>query len=56
MQEMPLKIAEWTELKFPEGRRYLKDNAPEEIKREAVAWEKNFHSKTGRRRIVNIDI
>ena len=56
MQEMPIRIAEWTELKFPEGRRYLKSDAPEAIRRQAIEWEKYFYSKTGRRRIVNIDI
>lgn len=56
MQEMPLEIAKWTELKFPEGRRYLKDDAPEDIRRAAIEWERDFNRKTARRRIVNIDI
>ena len=56
MQEMPDRIAEWTELKFPEGKRYLKKDAPKAVRQEAVEWEKEFYNKTGRRRIVNIDI
>ena len=56
MQEMPLEIAKWTELKFPEGRRFLKDDAPEDIRRAAIEWERDFNRKTARRRIVNIDI
>ena len=42
MQEMPLEIAKWTELKFPEGRRFLKDDAPEDIRRAAIEWERDF--------------
>lgn len=56
MQEMPIKIAKWTELRFPEGKRFLKDDAPKEIQQEAAEWEKDFYQKTARRRIVNIDI
>lgn len=56
MQEMPIKIAGWTELRFPEGRRFLKDDAPDDVRREALEWEREFNNKTGRRRIVNIDI
>lgn len=56
MQEMPIEIAEWTELKFPEGKRVLKDDAPENIRRAAIEWERDFNCKTARRRIVNIEI
>ncbi|MBQ6251197.1 hypothetical protein, partial [Ruminococcus sp.] len=56
MQEMPDRNAEWTELKFPEGKSYLKKDAPKAVRQEAVEWEKEFYNKTGRRRIVNIDI
>lgn len=56
MQETPDEIFEWTELIFPEGKRILKENAPEEIRKKAVKFEKNFYEKTARRRIINIDI
>lgn len=56
MQKMPIEIAEWTEIRKGTGRRFLKDDAPEDIRRAAIEWERDFNRKTARRRIVNIDI
>lgn len=56
MQEMPDEIFEWTELIFPGGKRVLKENAPDEIRRKAIEFEKDFFKKTARRRITNLDI
>ena len=56
MQETPNEILEWTEMDWTTGKRNLKADAPEEIKVEALAYEKEFFRKTGRRRIDNIDI
>lgn len=56
MQEMPIEIAEWTEIRKGTGRRFLKDNAPENIRRAAIEWERDFNRKTARRRIVNVEI
>lgn len=56
MQELPNELYEWTELRFPSGMRYLKESAPESIRKKAEEWEKAFYEKTGRRRIVNIEI
>ncbi|MBE6862450.1 MAG: hypothetical protein E7497_06095 [Ruminococcus sp.] len=56
MQEMPIKIAKWTEIRFPEGKRFLKDDAPDDVRKEAIEWEKDFYKKTSRRRIINLNI
>ena len=56
MQEMPTEFYEWTELKFPSGMRYLKESAPDDIRNKAIEWERTFYEKTGRRRIINVEI
>lgn len=56
MQETPKDILEWTEIDRSTGKRILKNDAPEEIRRKAIAFEKEFFKKTARRRIINIEI
>lgn len=56
MQETPKRIDKYLEFDLKHGGMILKEEAPLEIKKEAIAWEREFYSKTGRRRIVNLDI
>ncbi len=56
MQEIPKRLLEWSELIPPIGERVLKESAPEEIKKEAVDFERAFYKKTSRRMFTNIDI
>lgn len=53
---MPANIEKWTEIRKGTGRRFLKDNAPEDIRKQAVEWERKFFESTARRRLVNVDL
>ena len=55
MQVTPDDILKYTEINIM-GKRIFKEDAPEDIKEKAIAWEKEFFSKTSRRRIENLDI
>ncbi len=56
MQEIPKNIMQWTEIDRKTGMRLLKSDAPDNVRIEAIKWEKNFFQKTARRRITNIEI
>lgn len=56
MMSMPANIEKWTEIRKGTGRRFLKDNAPEDIRKQAVEWERKFFESTARRRLVNVDL
>ncbi len=55
MQETPKEILKYTETNNM-GKRILREDAPPDIKEKAIEWERDFYSKTSRRRIVNLDI
>lgn len=56
MQKMSGTIKKWTSIDTQTGNRVLNDDAPNDVKNEAIAFEKEFFIKTARQRIVNIDI
>ena len=56
MQELPDRIYEWTDVDRKTGLCILVENAPKEILKEAIEWEKSFFKLTARRRISNIEI
>lgn len=56
MQNTPKKIEKYLSFSLKQGGMVLKDDAPSDIVKEAVDWERDFYSKTSRRRIVNLDI
>ena len=56
MMPMPHDIEKWSEIRKGTGRRFLKDNAPEAIRKKAVEWERKFFEATARRRLVNVDL
>lgn len=56
MQETPRDVLQWTVIERPTGKRLLREDAPEDIRRKAVEFEREFFQKTARRRIVNINI
>ncbi len=56
MQDTPKKIEKYIEFNLERGGMVLKEDAPSEIIEEARKWEREFYSKTSRRRIVNLDI
>lgn len=56
MTTMPKEIEKWTEIRKGTGRRFLKDDVPEDIRIKATEWERKFYETTARRRLVNIDL
>lgn len=55
MQKTPNEILNYTEFNN-KGKRVMKKNTPVDIIKKAISWERDFYSKTGRRRIVDLDI
>lgn len=56
MQDLPKKIKDWSEIDWSTGNRNLKNNAPDDVVKLAVEYEKEFYKKTSRRMIDNVNI
>ncbi|MCM1507082.1 MAG: hypothetical protein NC177_08115 [Ruminococcus flavefaciens] len=54
MRELSDDFWEWTDIK--NGKRIIKDDAPEDVRRKLTEEEKEFFRKTARRCIINVDI
>lgn len=55
MIDIPRAVFKWTEI-HRNGRRYLKCDAPEKIRKHAEKFEIHYFETTARRMIVNIDL
>lgn len=56
MQEIPDILLKWSEINWETGKRVIKDNAPNDVKMQAVEYERKYYSSTARRTFENIEL